>query len=480
MSARPYSILIVSGDRTLLRRTSRFLEIFGFEVRQASGEAAALASAEAQAPDFLLVDGGANPALTDLVSKQLCRQIRRLPSHVFTYCLLLVDNPEVAALTESLEAGFDDFLSRELVYGELLARLRAGARVLEYERRLAEQSGVDSITGLPERNAWLREWPIWKQATEADKTKHVTPYLAVLDFDSFGRIARVQGLIAYRDLLRSAAQTIKKALPPNALAGVLHDNRLGILFSAANDEAAEKLAETWLQTLRDAPLKLNQLELRVTASVGFTALLANEPSDIALQRATGALQLAKTSGRNCVVHSDEVADDVQTWTEIASEGRLFATTLARDVMIPCPVLIGADESVDQGLALAEQAQLEMLPVVDVDGRLVGLVSLASLQAAKSPGSRPRHASVRLVKHIMQTNFARFDEMTPLGEMMEHFTESEQDVAVVVRDRSPIGIVSCQGLTALNERLDVAAFQTAGVREGSEFLLVPEVFSSDTN
>jgi two-component system, cell cycle response regulator len=480
MSARPYSILIVSGDRTLLRRTSRFLEIFGFEVRQASTEASTLAAAEAHAPDFLLVDGGLLTQGGDQLKKQLCRQIRRLPSHVFTYCLLLVENIEVAALTEALEAGFDDFLARDLVYGELLARLRAGARVLEYERRLAEQSGVDSITGLAERNAWLREWPKWRAACEADKAKHALPYLAVLDFDSFGRIARVQGLIAYRDVLRSAAQCIERALPTSAIAGVLHDNRLGILFSAANDEAAEKLAESWLQSLRSSSLKVNQAEVRVTASIGFTGLLANEPSDIALQRAAGALQLAKTSGRNCVVHSDEVADEQQTWTEIAAEGKLFATTMARDVMLPCPLLVGADESVDQGLALAEQTQLDTLPVVDVEGRLLGLVTLASLQAARSQGSRSRQASVRLVKHVMQTDFARFNETTPLGEMMEHFTESDQDMAVVVRDRCPVGLISCQGLAALNDRLDVAAFQPASAREGSEFLLVPEIFSSDTN
>jgi two-component system cell cycle response regulator len=479
MSPRPFSILIVSADRTLLRRVSKFLEIFGYDVRQASTEAAALAAAEANPPDFLLVDGKLQNAAGNNATKQICRQIRRIDTLVFTYCILLVEDPEVTALTESLEAGFDDFLSREIVYGELLARLRAGARVLEYERRLAEQNGFDTITGLLERNTWMRQWPAWQRAVEIDKTARTYPYLAVLDFDSFGRFARVRGLLNYRDLLRNAAQAVQRALPKNSLTGVLHDNRLAILFTAADDDEAAKLAESWLQTLRDTPLKVANNDVQVTASIGFTAVQPNEATDIVLQRATSALQLAKSSGRNCVVHSDEVDDEQQAWTELAAEGRLFATTLARDVMTPCPLLIGADETVDQGLALVQQTQLPLLPVVDSEGRLLGLVTATRLEAARSQAQRPRQASVRLVRHVMQTDYPKFSETTTLNEMMEHFADSDHDVAVVVRDQYPAGLVFCHGLAALNERLNVAAFQPAEVGAGSEYLLVPEVYASDT-
>lgn len=479
MSARPFSILIVSPDRTLLRRMSKFLEIFGYEVRQASSDAAAAAAAEAAPPDFLLVDNGADPNGDSVNGKQLCRQIRRLDPLVFTYCILFVENPEVAVLTESLEAGYDDFLARDVVYGELLARLRAGARVLEYERRLAEQSGVDPTTGLLERSAWLRNWRSWIQTIEADKANRAKPYVAVLDFDSFGRFSRVQGLLAYRELLRASTQNVQRALPANAHAGVLHENRLAILFSAADDATAEKSAEAWLKALRESVIRIGQNELKVTASIGYTAIQANEPADVAIQRATSALQLAKASGRNCVVHSDEVDEDQQAWAELASEGRLFATTLARDVMTPSPLVIAADEAVDQGLALLEQTKLDFLPVVDAEGRLLGLVTESKLQSARSPGSRPRQASVRLVRHVMSTDYQRFDERASLNEMMEYFADSEHDVAVVVRDGRPLGLVFCQGLAALNERLNVTAFQPAGISEGSEYLLVPEIFSTDT-
>jgi DNA-binding response OmpR family regulator len=124
MNARSFTILIVSPDRVSLRRLSKFLDVFGYDVRQATDAEKALAAAEAARPDFLVVDGSSGqPA--DL---QLCRSIRRAAPQGYTYSLLLLERPEVGDVTSALEAGFDDFLAAPIVFGELLARLRAGAR----------------------------------------------------------------------------------------------------------------------------------------------------------------------------------------------------------------------------------------------------------------------------------------------------------------------------------------------------------------
>ena len=74
MNARPFTILIVSPDRVHLRRLSRFLDVFGYDVRQAIDASAALAASEAAAPDFLIVDGSSG----EPADVQLCRSVRRL------------------------------------------------------------------------------------------------------------------------------------------------------------------------------------------------------------------------------------------------------------------------------------------------------------------------------------------------------------------------------------------------------------------
>jgi CheY-like chemotaxis protein len=57
MNPRPFTILIVSPDRTTLRRLSKFLDVFGYDVRQATDGPQALAAVEAARPDFLILDG---------------------------------------------------------------------------------------------------------------------------------------------------------------------------------------------------------------------------------------------------------------------------------------------------------------------------------------------------------------------------------------------------------------------------------------
>src|SRR4029078_10759484 len=121
MNQRPFSILIFSPDRQTLRRLSKFLDVFGYEVRQATDAAQALAATESTQPDFLIVDAsGGQPA--DL---QICRAIRRLWTQRYTFALLLAEQPDAGGITAALEQGVDDFLAAPLVFGELVARARA-------------------------------------------------------------------------------------------------------------------------------------------------------------------------------------------------------------------------------------------------------------------------------------------------------------------------------------------------------------------
>ena len=100
MSPRPFTILIVSPDRASLRRLSKFLDAFGYDVRQATDSQQALAAAESARPDFLILDASGGQA-ADLT---LCRAVRRVWPQGYTYSLLLTEHPEVGHVTAALEA----------------------------------------------------------------------------------------------------------------------------------------------------------------------------------------------------------------------------------------------------------------------------------------------------------------------------------------------------------------------------------------
>jgi len=468
MNSRPFTILLVSPDRSLLRRLSKFLEVFGYDVRQATNDQQALAAAQAARPDYFILDASHG----DPVDLQIGRQIRRIWPRGYTFALLLTEKPEVADVTAGLEAGFDDFLVAPVVFGELLARLRAGARVIEFERRLGDQAGLEPITGLPDRESLAAQI-----AARSQGAKGPIGWLALVDLDYFFRVADQHGRPAAQALLREAAQLIQSRLPPSALAASLADDRVAVLLPREGSEAAVAWADGTLAALAAHPFVTAEQPTPLTASCGVTEVLAGESIDPVLVRAGRSLQLAKASGRNCVATSQEVERETEAWAAYAADGKLFQTTAARDVMQPCPLLLHLDETVDQASDLLQLTGMTVAPVVDGEGKLVGTASLDRLAAARLRGdSKARESgSVRLVRHVMSPEVTRFEEGTHLSRLLEFFTGESAPLAVIVRDRRPRGIVTCQGLATLNEKLATGHFYPAKSRSNtSEDLLVPEL------
>ena len=472
MTTRPFTILIVSPDRVSLRRLSKFLDVFGYDVRQATDGENALAAAEAARPDFLIVDGSSGqPA--DL---QLCRSIRRVWPEGYTYALLLSEKPEVGDITAALEGGFDDFLAAPIVFGELLARLRAGARFLEYERRLAEQSGLDSLTGLADKAALTTELHRRSQGAKGS-----IGWLAVFDLDYFQRIADRLGRAGAQELLRQFAQHLRGRSGPDYYAAGLGEDRIAVILPASGGETAATWCEEELKALAASTFTVAEQAHRLTASCGLSEITAGEGLDVIQARVQRALQLAKASGRNCVVTSGEVDRDADAWAEFAADGKLFQTTLARDVMHPCPLLLHSDEALEQAHALLTQTGLAHAPIVDTEGKLAGIISVDQLASARLRNPKQRsgnnggNSSVRLVRHVMTSDVTRFDETTPLGELMEFFTGENANIAIIVRDKKPRGLVHCHALAALNERLTAEHFASLKPKCGSSAdLLVPDL------
>ncbi len=144
MGSQSITVLLVSEDRPLLRCLGNLLTICGCEVCQVGAFQQAPAALETFSPDFLVLD--AQAGLDNALEISRSQSARRARGEVYT--LLLTHSAEIHEHYKALEAGVDDFLAKPVVYCELLARLRSGARELELERRLAEQSGVDPLTGL--------------------------------------------------------------------------------------------------------------------------------------------------------------------------------------------------------------------------------------------------------------------------------------------------------------------------------------------
>ena len=135
-------VLVVDDSRLQLRILAGMLRRRGFEVMEATSGAAALDLCATAPPDLVLSDW-MMPGLDGL---ELCRRFRELPHDRYGYFILLTSKSDKAAVAEGLDAGADDFLTKPVDGDELLARINAGARVLQMQRELAEKNRIVTET----------------------------------------------------------------------------------------------------------------------------------------------------------------------------------------------------------------------------------------------------------------------------------------------------------------------------------------------
>ncbi len=236
MSSRPFRLLVVADDRKILRRLSRFLKVFGFLVDPVADGDQAIAVYDANPPDFLIVDG-------DSLSLEHCRQLFSKSRNGYTYTFLMVRDVKAERLTDALMAGVDDFLAKPLVYGELLARLRSGARVLEYERRMRQQSAIDSTTALLSQSAFQS-----RLQSELERAGDQSVSCVLIDLDFFDNVNRSYGFVVGDEVLRTVATQFKSMAGECKYLASFGGGR----FAALLPDSSDAKALAWAENVREA------------------------------------------------------------------------------------------------------------------------------------------------------------------------------------------------------------------------------------
>jgi phosphoserine phosphatase RsbU/P len=129
-------ILLVDDDPTVRAIPGMFLRKWGYEVVEAMDGEQALEILSRE-PIGLVISDWVMPKVTGI---DLCRKIRASQSDYYTYLILCTSKGEKADLVEGMEAGADDFLVKPINKEEMRVRVRAGERVLELERGLADRN----------------------------------------------------------------------------------------------------------------------------------------------------------------------------------------------------------------------------------------------------------------------------------------------------------------------------------------------------
>ncbi len=451
-------VLVASSDRQLLRQSALLLGQFGYEGICCADVPAALSAIGSVGCDFLIVDHdslGHELPLVEMAKR------RREAQHVHVFLLYSdLHNVDVEA---AMESGVDDFLRKPLSNGEVLARLRAGARYWEFERRSRRQQWRDPLTGLATRGALLEH--LDRQLPRRGRARRIA--LAIFDLDLFEHVAAEQGADASDEVERAVARAINAAGSAGQLAVRLSAGHFAVLLPDHSAEKASKWAEQVRHDIGELQLDSHAAGVSITASAGLAA--ADEPTTPAefLGRAEAALEEAQDSGRNCLAVSGQFADERKAWTDLMQSGNPFRATLARDVMTPFTLHLHEEDTVAAAAALHAQSKLQWLPVTDPRGRLSGMVECRRLDDEDAGAS---------VAEVMVADLAQLSDGATFNAVMDCFVQQEEPVVVILRDDQPDGFIAREQFLALVRPVSADMFfrDDEEYSAGTEFLVVPDL------
>ncbi len=138
------TILAVDDQPQNLRLLDAILAPRGYRVTSATSGKAALGLLADWLPDLLLLD----IVMPEMDGYQLCRAIRADPRTAFLPIVMLTASGEQEKV-RAIEAGADDFITKPLDQGELLARVRSLIRIKRYHDTIERQTA--------ELSAWNKE-----------------------------------------------------------------------------------------------------------------------------------------------------------------------------------------------------------------------------------------------------------------------------------------------------------------------------------
>jgi diguanylate cyclase (GGDEF)-like protein len=308
-------VLVVDDDPAVLHLLDRQLSLAGYRVLAAGNGRQAVEIMLQEAPHIVITDW----AMSEMNGVELCRRIRELGVRRFVHIIILTAHAERQRLLEAFEAGANDFVVKPVHPDELLARVRAGERIVQLEANLAsqqlalhkanaelailndkldQQAGQDDLTGLFNRRETLRRLHDYWATAE----RHDQPLSCVLiDIDNFKMINDTHGHAVGDTVLRHTVATISRVIRSGEPLGRVGGEEFLLICPMAALHEAGSAAERLRRTVAQTGFEHDGLRLQVTLSAGVAArnAPARSPEEL-LAQADQALYEAKRAGRNRV------------------------------------------------------------------------------------------------------------------------------------------------------------------------------------
>ncbi len=239
---------------------------------------------------------------------RLCSQLRSLPEGRNVPILVVVSEGERRKLTQALEMGVNDYLTRPVDKNELTARVRTQLRKKRYADRLRhnvqlslEMAITDQLTGLHNRRYMERH--LSNLISNAGKTGKPLAFL-ILDIDYFKSVNDTHGHDIGDEVLREFSARIGANVRGIDLACRYGGEEFVVVMPDTDISFAYMVAERLRRSVEATAFEISRdpKRLNITISIGIASSEGeSDTADALLHRADQALYRAKRDGRNRVV-----------------------------------------------------------------------------------------------------------------------------------------------------------------------------------
>ena len=239
---------------------------------------------------------------------RLCSHMRSLPEGRNVPILVLVSEGDRRKLSQALEMGVNDYLTRPVDRNELIARVRTQLRKKNYADRLRhnvqlslEMAITDQLTGLHNRRYMSRH--LDTLITNARNSGKPIAFL-ILDIDHFKIVNDSHGHDIGDEVLREFANRISANVRGIDLACRYGGEEFVVVMPDTDMEFAFSVAERLRTSVEKSPFVISRPpgRLNITISIGIARSVGpNDSAEALLHRADQALYRAKREGRNRVV-----------------------------------------------------------------------------------------------------------------------------------------------------------------------------------
>ena len=228
---------------------------------------------------------------------ELVKKIRTDAALKNLYVILITARIQEGDRVRGLDLGADDYITKPFSFSELLARVRVGSRVVQYQQNLEHQTQVDSLTGLYNRRAFEKK--VWEEFERAKRYQHPLSLL-MIDIDNFKLVNDTYGHNGGDIALKQLSATLKSRTRQSDFACRYGGEEFVLILPETDQESALLVAGKIQEEIRASIITSNSKSFSLTVSIGISSISTKvylEWNEM-LHDADQALYVAKHNGKD--------------------------------------------------------------------------------------------------------------------------------------------------------------------------------------